>query len=245
MNNRMRFLAAILLLTLILGGSLALGRSLGVLGGKSAADWASLDSFNRIAMAAIGEMEILPGDRAAIEVDASPRDLNRLRIYVADDTLHIDYREGWLAALGPRPQPIRYVVTVPELRALDLAGAATIGVAEVDTERFELGVRGIGSVDLAAVIVDAIDVNFSGGGTVTMAGSAADQAVSISGAGAYEAGELRSETARIRVSGAGSAMVWVTEALDIDISGLGEVSYRGTPRVTQSVTGLGGVKQVE
>jgi hypothetical protein len=187
----------------------------------------------------------LPGDRAAIAVNASPRDLSRLRIYVADDTLHVDYREGWLAALGPRPQPIRYVVTIPELRALELAGAATISAADIDTERFELAVRGTGSVDIAAMAVDAVDMNFSGSGTVTMAGIAADQAVSISGAGAYEAGELRSETARVRVSGAGSATVWVTEALDVDISGLGEVRYRGTPRVTQSVTGLGGVRQVE
>ena len=77
MNNRARFLGASLLLTLILAGSLALGAFFGLLGGNRAADWDSLDSFNRIAMAAIGEMEILPRDRAAIEVDASQRDLNR------------------------------------------------------------------------------------------------------------------------------------------------------------------------
>ncbi len=245
MNNRTRFLAAVLLLMLILGGGLAFGAFLGVLGGNRAADWGSLDSFNQIAMTAIGEMEILAGDRAGIEVDASPRDLSRLRIYVADDTLHVDYREDWMAALGPRPQSIRYVVTVSELRALDLTGAAAVSAAAIDTDRFELAVRGSGSVDVGMMTVDAIDVNFSGGGKVTMAGVAADQAVSISGAGAYEAGELRSETARIRVSGTGSATVWVTEALDIDISGPGEVRYRGTPRVTQSVTGLGGVRQVE
>ena len=91
---------------------------------------------------------------------------------------------------------------------------------------------------------DGVEVDFSGGGRALLRGTVADQSISISGAGSYEAADLRTETARVRVSGAGTAVLWVTEALDVDISGLGSVRYYGDPVVSRNVSGLGSVESL-
>ena len=170
----------------------------------------------------------------------NPRDVGRLRIYVEGATLHVEDRRRF-ALFQPPVQGIRYVVTVPELQAIEFSGAGRIDIDPLATSRLDIKMSGVGTIDVQDLQADGVEVDFSGGGRAILHGTVADQSVSISGAGSYEAADLRTETARVRVSGAGAAELWVTEALDIDISGLGSVRYYGDPVVSQNVSGLGSV----
>jgi len=70
------------------------------------------------------------------------------------------------------------------------------------------------------------------------------QEVRLTGAGEYDAADLKGESVEVELSGVGKATVWATEALDIQLSGVGNVSYYGDPRVTQNVSGVGKVKSL-
>ena len=87
-------------------------------------------------------------------------------------------------------------------------------------------------------------VTFIGGGRVILGGAAADQAVSIAGAGEYDAGALVSETARVQIAGEGVAVLRVSDALDVEILGPGRVSYYGDPIVTQRIEGEGELERL-
>jgi hypothetical protein len=60
--------------------------------------------------------------------------------------------------------------------------------------------------------------------------------------GNYNAPDLESQAATVRISGAGSVGIWVHDTLDVTISGAGNVEYYGSPDVTQDISGVGSVK---
>jgi hypothetical protein len=72
----------------------------------------------------------------------------------------------------------------------------------------------------------------------------AEQTVTISRAGSYNAPKLESQRAKATLTGLGSATVWTVEELDGTIRGLGSVSYYGTPKVRQEISGAGSVKSL-
>jgi hypothetical protein len=59
--------------------------------------------------------------------------------------------------------------------------------------------------------------------------------------GSYNAPDLESQEATVRIGGAGGATVWVRDTLDVTISGAGNVDYFGSPAVTQDITGAGSI----
>jgi hypothetical protein len=65
--------------------------------------------------------------------------------------------------------------------------------------------------------------------------------LTLSGFGTFEAPELESQTAEVRISGAGSATVRVTDNLKANVSGAGSIDYYGSPAVDRNVSGAGSI----
>jgi hypothetical protein len=118
---------------------------------------------------------------------------------------------------------LTYNVTVSELIALELNGAADITISNLSGEEWS--------------------VELNGAGRITVAGEVTRQTVELNGAGSYEAAELKSQQAIVKHSGAGLAVVQVSDTLDATIDGIGSIEYIGDPQVTQDVSGLGSVRQ--
>jgi len=235
----------ILVILIALAASvLGVAAALGVFSPISSADLAAIGDFNRIEMAATGEMQITQGAPTSFAIDANPRDLRRLRVYTREKTLFIEHRNDWLNRFAPAGEPIRYVIHADRLDALTLTGVADVGVDGVAANRFDLTVNGLGSVEIDNVSVERLNVNLAGGGDITLTGAAVDQALSISGAGVYSADDLQSETARVQLTGDSMATLWVTLALDVEISGNAHLAYYGNPTVSKRLSGLGGVEQL-
>ncbi len=70
------------------------------------------------------------------------------------------------------------------------------------------------------------------------------QDIDISGSGEYRAGDLQSETAKIKISGSGDVTLWVIESLDANVSGSGSVNYYGHPQTSLSSSGSGKIKSL-
>ncbi len=132
--------------------------------------------------------------------------------------------------IGPEPntgiqtsEPINYLLTVKDLRALKLSGS--------------------GSIDAEDISTDKLFTTTSGSGAVEISGGADRQEISVSGSGEYRAEDLQSKEAKIGVSGSGSAIVNASEVLDAKVSGSGSVEYVRDPTVKKEVSGSGRVSK--
>jgi len=74
-----------------------------------------------------------------------------------------------------------------------------------------------------------------------LTGQVEAQEIDLSGLGSYNAPDLESRAASVRISGAGNTVIWVLDTLDVTISGAGNVEYFGSPEVTRDVSGAGRV----
>lgn len=84
-----------------------------------------------------------------------------------------------------------------------------------------------------------LTVDVQGAVNAVVAGRAERQNVDIAGVGNYDAGELNTAMADLRLRGANSSEVWVTDRLEVDIAGTGSVTCRGNPEVTKYIHGWG------
>lgn len=228
----------------VVGVGLGIAALLGAFTPVSPAELAALGDFNRIELAASGEMTIIQAGSPSITIDASQRDLRRLRVYVKNKTLTIEHRNDWLNRLSPSDEPIRYIVNVNRLEALSLIGIASLEMDGLAADAFTLSVNGLGNIALDDMDVERLQVDLAGDGEATLTGVAVDQALSISGMGKYDAGNLRSETARVQSSGNSAVILWVTLALDAEITGSGHLSYYGNPTVSKRLSGIGGIEHL-
>ena len=126
-----------------------------------------------------------------------------------------------------------------------LSGAANIDAPNLEAEQFSVALIGSGNVTLSDFAAQRLTVWLAGAGNVLIAGRVAEQDITLSGSGSYQAGNLTSTNAAIRIDGVGNAVLWVSDVLNATISGLGNILYRGNPRqVNQSVTGMGTIRSV-
>jgi len=198
-----------------------------------------VSGFKHIAINTFGEMIIQQGDEESLTIQAPSDHLRYIETDVTGDTLNIKTRRGYV---GIPTHSVTYTLTVKDLNEISFSGAGSIKVYALETDALKLNLSGAGSIEIDSLTADNLEVNLSAAGAITIAGKVKNEAVTISGVGGYESGDLESHTASVVMSGAGSAVLWVTDNLDVTISGVGSVSYFGSPSVSQNISGLGSVK---
>ena len=204
----------------------------------------NVDSFQRISLHATGHLDIRPGDQQSLTIEAHPDVLTEISTEVRNGELVIRRRKYGLRSLFTPAGPINYYVTVTDLHAIHVSGAASVIAARLATEEMDLGISGAATLNIE-LVGQRLRATISGAGIAHLAGQVSDQNLSISGSGAIEAAELASETCRIGISGAGRATVNVSERLDATISGSGTVKYLGRPVLRQQISGAGRVRSIQ
>ena len=172
-------------------------------------------------------------DSLAIESDDNLQPF--LLASVGEGTLEISTSEG--TDIDPSKPPV-FRIGMATIASVDLAGAGSIEITAVETDRFAVSLSGVGDVTIGAVDVDELVVDLGGVGTVSVSGVADRQDVRVAGVTIYEAANLESRTAAIDGAGTGQATIWVTDELEITAADTASVSYYGAPTVTQDITSL-------
>ncbi|HEX5504250.1 MAG TPA: head GIN domain-containing protein [Thermomicrobiales bacterium] len=245
-------LAAVALVGVLVGGiafKLALGAP-GTRGsGHVVTESRPVAAFQEIAVSGVGTLVVTQGDREALTIQGEDNILPDVRTDVRDGRLTIGLESqqagwGWMFD-GVRPtKPLTYTVTVKDLRAVQLSGAAAMTAANLDTDRLTLDIDGAGAATLDHLTTGDLRVTISGAGKVTAAGAATAQAITISGDGEYRAGDLTSTRATVDISGAGKTTLRVSDSLTARVSGAGIVQYIGAPSVSRDISGAGKVAQL-
>ncbi|HEX9038551.1 MAG TPA: head GIN domain-containing protein [Ktedonobacterales bacterium] len=230
--------------------------------GNLASETREARDFDRVKLTGVGTVVITQTGEESLTIEADDNILPLLTSEVHGGELELGMEHG--AHVTPRA-PIRFILTVKDLRGLSVSGAGDIELGglktdmlrlaisgtgalktqEVSTGSLDVSISGAGSVSVGRLTASEVDATISGTGSVKLAGHAARQTVSIPGAGSYDAPELTSDQARVKVSGAGSARVNVRETLEARVSGIGSIHYAGQPQVQRSVSGLGSIRPIK
>jgi len=120
-----------------------------------------------------------------------------------------------------------------------LNGSGNITIQEAIVKSATAGISGSGVLNVTNIVADSLNVTISGSGDSILAGEVNHQTIALHGSGSYQAHDLQSQVAEVKISGSGGSNIWVTDELSIAITGSGDVSYRGQPAIWQTITGSG------
>ncbi|MBX0330545.1 DUF2807 domain-containing protein [Oscillochloris sp. ZM17-4] len=222
-------MSTLLRLTLLVLMGLALSGcgivSLGTAGqirgsGKVTTETREVGAFTAIDISGVGEVVITQGDADSLMVETDDNLQAIMLGEVRGDTLYLGIKPDQDFSDATR---VTFTVTVKDLTAITLAGAASITVSNLSG--------------------DMLTVMHAGAGTVTTSGAVAEQRVTLSGAGSYDGAALVSDRATVDLSGLGSVVVNARQRLDATISGAGSIAYIGSPELHQQVSGVGSIRQ--
>ena len=216
--------------------------------------------FSRIDISHAFNADITRSDTYLVRITIDEALYEYLEIRVRGDTLYIGLKPNTLYVDVTREA----IITLPDLRRLELSGASTAGVAgfsashDMDFElsgasRMELGDMEADDTAMEASGASKItgemnmaDARFglSGASTIEMEGSADDITVEASGASDVLLADLTIIDADVHLSGASKAVIATDGRLDIDLSGASRLEYIGKPKLGEiNVSGGSTIKE--
>ena len=195
-----------------------------------------------------GELTLRQGPSPELRIVGDPELVAKAHAESHGDTVELTLGRDWIervasgfAILGNRP--LRYELTLPSVRRLEIAGRGRLDVEGLEAESFVVKVTGLADGSLRGLALGELDVEIAGRAELTLAGRAGRQRLRVSGSAELDAFELASDEADVTISGHGEANVAVARALTARIAGYGHVTYDGDPTVDESVSGGGSVRR--
>ena len=196
-------------------------------------------AFDKLALEGSPEVVVTTGQAVGVRATGDAEALDRLDVRVEGGTLRIGHkREGWNWSWGNHGRT-RFQITVPMLRAADVAGSGDVTVDRVKTHDFAANIAGSGSLHVATLDADAASFKVSGSGTVTASGRCGTGAAKIAGSGDLKIAGLKCATLSASVAGSGSIDAFATQTATLATMGSGDIRVAGGARCTVSSAGSG------
>ena len=201
-----------------------------------------LTSFETIDVSADVTVEVVT--RAPVSAVATgPQDaLDRLSVEARDGKLVISERQfaGDEKRRGPRG-PVTVRVNAANLRVATLSGAGSLQIDKLNGQRAMVGLRGPGRLTVGQIGTDRLQVAMIGNGTMTLGGAAKNAQMTLSGAGAVDAGGLSVDELISDSEGAGDHILRAVKSATITSRGIGKTVVLGRPTCTVRNVGSGSV----
>ena len=176
-----------------------------------------ISEFSGIDVGGIYKVDVTIGEDFSVEIETDDNLLPLISTEVDGDVLKIESSKRF----KPSDQ-VRVHVTAPDIRSLDISGAARI--------------------EVTGVANDELTVDASGASKVNLSGETQKLTVDVSGATSVDAEQLTAQDAAVDSSGAGNVAVNVTGELRADGSGASKIYYSGSPAtVVKKTSGAGKV----
>lgn len=195
-----------------------------------------VSDFDSIDLSGVGEVIVTQGGSESLTIETDDNVMEHLKVVVENGTLKLGFEDG---SKFITPTRLVFYVGVDDLTRLIVSGSGDIKAETLEADHLDVIVSGSGNVRIVDLATGELQTEISGSGEVSLAGDAAAQDVTISGAGEYLAGDICSKSVEINVSGSGDATVCAMETLDASISGSGSVNYYGKPSINSSGSGSG------
>ena len=191
-------------------------------------------NFDRIGLAAAGDVEVRTGQGYGLTVTGAAADLDQLKVTVDGNMLGLGRKSGSYHDAGK----VHWTVTMPTIRGADIGGSGAIRIDKAEAEAFTGNIGGSGDISIAGMKVGKADFNIGGSGNIAAAGTAHQLGLQIGGSGKLLAKPLTAVSASITIAGAGNVEATVKEHAEVTILGSGDVTIGGGAKC--SVTKMGG-----
>ena len=205
----------------------------------------NFSDFTKLDISSAFEFEIVQSGSYSVSITADDNLFEHIQVSKEGETLRIGLKT--LTSLGP--VTMKAVITMPQLRGMDISGASKGSVSNFNsTENLDIEVSGASSLEL--VEISAGDVEFdvsgaskatgditasnaefdvSGASTVQLEGSASDIVADVSGASRMKLAGFTVNNADVSLSGASNGTVNLSGKLDANLSGASKLEYIGEP----------------
>lgn len=207
-----------------------------------------IGAASAVSLQVYGELVLRQGPAPKLRIVGDPELVAKAQAEVRGETLELTLGRDWvdrlasgLAMLGNRP--LRYEVTLPALRRIEVAGRGRFDLDGLDAEALTVRVSGLADGTLTGLTLSTLEVEIAGRAELTLAGRVAHERLRVSGSAQLDAWDLRAERAEVRISGHGEVGLAVAGQLEARITGYGNVTYDGDPEVDQTVSGGGAVRR--
>lgn len=172
---------------------------------------------------------ITQGRNFQVTVTAEPDTFERLKVYKSGPALQFEMNSnGWFRNNRGR---VDIEITMPVLKGMDLSGGAECDLTmDVASENVHLGLSGGAELKGQLRCAD-IEVSASGGGEITLAGSADKLRLDGSGGSEFHLRDFGVKDVAADMSGGSTATVNMNGTLDGELSGGSEIVYYGTATV--------------
>jgi len=243
-GEKMRKLKVFYILTLsvLISGCIFPVRYTRVLGsGEIVTETRHISGFTTVELSGIGTLIIEQGGKESLEITAEENILKYLKSDINGRNLRLGVDD--FVSIEPTKEII-YHLTVKKLETIEISGLGNIEIKTLETSGLDFKISGSGNAYIGNLQAESLNLQISGLGNIEIGGSVEDQRIELSGAGNYNAKDLKSSKARIEISGTGKATVWVENELDVELSGMGNLQYYGSPILSTEISGMGTVKSL-
>jgi len=170
----------------------------------------------------IGIVHFTQGEDAELVIEAEDNYIDRIEVQVIDDRLVINIENKWFDSWVPT-KPIHYYLTLPELTDLQLNGAVSFEMNELEAGNLYMECNGTSSLELGELVADNITIDIAGAAKLNADNFESNTlTINIDGASNIDIEDLQAQSLTIDISG-GGAMILAgrVSRQDIDIDGAG------------------------
>lgn len=200
----------------------------------------SVEEFHSIQSRGSIDIEIMPSDSYALEIQNDENLLEYMLTEVVDGVLEIKYKKGSYSS-----DHSKVFITVPTLKEIKSAGSEDISIHGTlkNSQEIKIELSGSGNIEgeVDAPLVQAMS---SGSGNIKLSGRSKTFICEIRGSGDVKCANLKSENADISVKGSADVQVFASVSLKVSVAGSGNVYYSGNPPNPDiNVSGSGKVRK--
>lgn len=198
--------------------------------------------FDRIELAGSYDANVTTGGAPSVHARGNQKAIEDLTVEVRDGALVIEPKTKMSWGWGHHGK-VALTVTVPNLRAAELAGSGDIRINRVAGDSFAGSVAGSGNLQLGQVEVGSLKLEIAGSGNASAGSGRAKSAdYSIAGSGGIDAKGVATETASVSIAGSGGVDAHASNTASVSIMGSGDVNMTGGAKCSVSKAGSGNAR---
>ena len=190
--------------------------------------------FDAVSVIGPQDVIIVVADEFKVTASGDPGALAQFEAVVEDGSLVIRPREG---VTFDDLDDVTFTVAMPTISRVDVEGSGDVTVDGVAGPRFSGAVSGSGTLAIAMLEAEEVELAVTGSGDLDAAGTARAVAIQVTGSGEIHAAGLTGASANVAIEGSGDVDLSVLEQAAVAITGSGEVDISGPAVCT--VTGVG------
>jgi len=194
--------------------------------------------FNEVVSMGNFEVEIIITDSTSLIVQAEENLFPFILTTVRGQKLYIEVKEDYQL---DNNQPIKILLTTPNLEGAQLTGSGIIECDSLTTDFISTEITGSGRIEFSEVIAKDVICDITGSGEIFIMGETHRSEFYISGSGSIQCLSLIQTDCYSNISGSGNIYTYVNDYLEVDISGSGSVYYSGYPEIDSHISGSGQV----